>query len=292
MPLFDDIQAFILADFILAITIALSVSLAIISLFSGWRRKDFMVFAKPRAFTTIGLGILFSLALRILERTTLVNFNLDFLPVNNIFLGVSHLPLIILALAYGPSVALFATALFIAVTTQNYNFNWLDAVLMLELVVLGWWAIVPSSFQKRWAGPINLIITYILVWGTAGTAYFHSQGLDIRDWRVHFNYHQNYIVSLLISILFLLLIGPKLFSKLFPDSRIIPPEGLENSNSHTNSLALASKNNASNPVHSHIPFSKTTVTSLKRSNSRVRSMSPSPNRVAMRSFKDIKESDR
>ncbi len=290
MPLFDDIKAFILADFVLTITLALSVFLAIISLFSGWRRKDFMVFAKPRAFTTIGLGILFSLILRFLERSTFANFSLDFLPINNIFLGISHLPLIILAIAYGPSVALFSTALFIAVTTQNYDFNWLDAVLMLELVVLGWWAIYPSSFQKRWAGPINLIITYILVWGTAGTAYFHSQGLDVRDWRTHFNYHQNYIFSLLISVIFLLLIGPKVFSKLFPDSRIIPPVESKEKNAKSSDLILVSDDSL--PAHYRIPFSKPTVTSLKRSASRVRSMSPSPDRVAMRSFKDIKESDR
>ena len=288
MPSVEEIRIFLMTDIVLSITVGMSILLAVISIFSGWRRFDLAAIGNPLTLTQVGIAILLALVIRIFEQSSYANFNLEFLPLKQTLLGLSYLPLIIITIALGPSIGLLSVALFLALTPPLGSFNWLDAVLMLEFVVLGWWAIFPSSFQKRWAGSTNLLISYILVWGTAGSALFHSQGLDIRDWRVHFNYHQNYLISLLISFLFLFLLGPAFFNKFFSNSRIKPKELKETKTSSraTDLTVQQISASANSPTHFRSGFQKPDISSLKRNDTRARTMSKSPSRIAMKSFKD------
>jgi len=287
MPSFEAIRTLIMSDLILSITLGMSILLAVFSLFSGLWRLDFLPIWKPLTLTQVGLAILLALMLKIFEQSPYANLNFDFLPTTVHLTGISFLPLIIITIAYGPSIGLLAVALFLALTPPAGVFNWRDAVIMLEFVVLGWWAIYPSSFQQRWAGPANLLISYILVWGTAGSALFHSQGLDIRDWRVHYAYHQNYLPALLISILFLFLPGPKLFKLLFANSRIQPKQRAQSSQGSTTDLAVRQVSaNPNAPKHQRTALQKPKVVSLTRQHNRVRSLSKNTKRVAMRSFRD------
>ena len=288
MPSVEEIRIFLMADIVLSITVGMSILLAVISIFSGWRRFDLAAIGNPLTLTQVGIAILLALVIRIFEQSSYAQFNLEFLPLKQPLLGLSYLPLIIITIALGPSIGLLSVALFLALTPPLGSFNWLDAVLMLEFVVLGWWAIFPSSFQKRWAGSTNLLISYILVWGTAGSALFHSQGLDIRDWRVHFNCHQNYLLSLLISVLFLFLLGPGFFNRLFSNSRIKPKEAKPTkSSSRVTGLAIQQISASPNsPTHFRRGFQKPDISSLKRNDTRARTMSKSPSRIAMKSFKD------
>src|SRR5690606_38990748 len=93
--------------------------------------------------------------------------------------GLHRLPLYVVALAYGPSAGLLAAGLFSAFASSTLLPGLDEAVLALELVVLGWLAIYPSPRSTRWAGPLNAALAYLLAWGTAGIAVMTSRGVFV-----------------------------------------------------------------------------------------------------------------
>lgn len=133
--------------------------------------------------------------------------------------GISRLPLYIFALAYGPSAGLIAGLLFAPIAFLGLP-AYPELLLALELCILGWLAIVPSSFQHRWAGSFNAILAYALTFFSAGFAYLLWRGLSLdldHFWRL---LHPSF-GGVLLSSLLLLFFGPKFFQKSFKDSKII-----------------------------------------------------------------------
>ncbi len=281
----DFLVEFTNSNSILAFTLYAAIFLAVISLFSGWRRLDFLAIFKPQGLLHLSLLVLVAVGLHYFAHSDYSKYNISFLSIEHPLIGISRLPLYILALAYGPTMGLFAAALYTVAITHNLP-TLVDAVLGLELVVLGWWAIAPSAFQHRWAAPFNTIIAYTLAWGTAGSALFQSQGLDAKAWSVHANYHQNHILGLLASIFVLSLLGPRFFHFFFSSSEIIPKAKTDERRSTAGAEILIADNQGRKSIRQHIPFDKPVITSLKRSDVRQRNLFAAPRRVALKSFRD------
>ncbi len=133
--------------------------------------------------------------------------------------GISRLPLYIFALAYGPSAGLIAGLLFAPIAYLGLPV-YPELLLALELCILGWLAIVPSSFQHRWAGSFNALLAYTLTFFSAGFAYLLWRGFPLNldsFWRF---LHPS-LGGVLLSSLLLLLFGPKFFQKSFKSSGIM-----------------------------------------------------------------------
>lgn len=133
--------------------------------------------------------------------------------------GISRLPLYIFALAYGPTAGLVAGLIFSPIHALGLP-GYVELLLVLELCVLGWLAIVPSSFQNRWAGSFNVLLAYALIFFSGGFAYLLWQGLPLNldsFWR----YLHPSLGGVLLSSILLFLFGPKFFKKSFPTSGII-----------------------------------------------------------------------
>ena len=133
--------------------------------------------------------------------------------------GISRLPLYIFALAYGPTAGLVAGLLFAPISGLGLAV-YPEVLLGLELCILGWLAIVPSSYQSRWAGSFNALLAYVLTFFSAGFAYLLWRGLPLNVdsfWRL---LHPS-LGGVLLSCLLLFLFGPKFFKKTFKSSKII-----------------------------------------------------------------------
>ena len=133
--------------------------------------------------------------------------------------GISRLPLYIFALAYGPSAGLIAGLLFAPISSIGLP-AYPELLLPLELCILGWLAIVPSSFQSRWAGSFNALLAYTLTFFSAGFAY-----LLWRDFPLNLDSFWRYLHpslgGVLLCSLLLFLFGPKFFKKSFKNSGIM-----------------------------------------------------------------------
>ncbi len=133
--------------------------------------------------------------------------------------GISRLPLYIFALAYGPSAGLVAGILFSPIHALGMP-SYMELLLVLELCILGWLAIVPSSYQSRWAGSFNVLLAYALIFFSAGFAYLLWQGLPL-NFDSFWRYLHPSLGGVLLSSILLFLFGPKFFKKSFPTSGII-----------------------------------------------------------------------
>ena len=285
MQIVDFFVDFTNSNYVLAFTLYAAIFLAVISLFSGWRRLDFLAIFKPQGLLHLSLFVLIAVGLHYFAHSDYAKYNISLLNTDHPLIGISRLPLYILALAYGPTMGLFAAALYTIAVTHNLP-TLVDAVLGLELVVLGWWAIVPSAFKHRWAAPFNTIIAYTLAWGTAGSALFQSQGLDAKSWSVHVNYHQNHILGLLASIFILSLLGPRFFRFFFSSSAIIPKTKQELHPSQQGTEIAIAENKGQRKTRQHIAFEKPIVSSLRRTEVRQRKLLAAPKRIALKSFRD------
>jgi len=133
--------------------------------------------------------------------------------------GISRLPLYIFALAYGPTAGLVAGLLFAPLSSLGLVV-YPEVLLGLELCILGWLAIVPSSYQSRWAGSFNALLAYVLTFFSAGFAYLLWRDLPLNldsFWR----YLHPTLGGVLLSVLLLFLFGPKFFKRSFKTSGII-----------------------------------------------------------------------
>lgn len=212
------------ADPFLSYTLLAALFLAGVSLFSGWRRRDFSVLATPQGLLHVALAVLCAFFLLLLENALgeatgeRLLGTVSWQPVS--LAGVSRFPLYIVTLAYGPSAGLVAAGLFAAFTATGSLPGWPEAVLALELVVLGWFAIAPSPRTFRWAGPFDAGVAYLLAWATGGSALLQSLSGQGAQWVTHVSYHETFFWGVVISVLSLFLLSPKTYRDLFRGSSI------------------------------------------------------------------------
>lgn len=207
-------------------TLAAALLLLGISLVQGWLRLDFVAVIQPYGLFHVTLAVLCAfllvLALAFLtDQLAARDFEARNL-ISRLLAAVPRLPLYIIALAYGPSAGMLAALLFAAFGSDSGELGYLEMLLGLELIVTGWFAIAPSPFRYRWAGPFNVAVAYLLTWATAGAAYLDyltGQGLLLQT---HLNYHAEHVVGLGICLLLLFFIRPKTYRRLFAGSRLNP----------------------------------------------------------------------
>ena len=136
--------------------------------------------------------------------------------------GLSRFPLYVIALAYGPSAGLLAAGLFAAFATTGLLPGWSEAVLALELVVLGWFALEPSPRRYRWAGPLDAAVAYLLAWATGGSALLQALSGEGMSLGAQLAYHLPGLPGVTLSMALLALVSPALYARFFPTSRIKP----------------------------------------------------------------------
>ncbi len=205
----------------LVYSLAAAALLALVSLISGWGRLDFLALARPGNLLRLGLGVAAAFGLAALATSAPVAANSTDGLLASLLLGLARLPLYILALAYGPTIGLLAGALFAAATAAGPFPGWTEAILTLELVILGWLAISPSPRRTRLAGPMGASLAYLLASGTAGLAHhvWLTGGLSLP---VLLAEHALVLPGLLLAWLLLTAVGPGLYARYLPGSRIDP----------------------------------------------------------------------
>ena len=135
--------------------------------------------------------------------------------------GLARFPLYLVTLAYGPSIGVVTAALFAGFEASSLLPGWPEAILALELAVLGWLAIYPSPRQHRLAGPFNALLAFALAWGTGGLALLEARAGDVTAaglWQLV----RNDVPGVVASAVLLALIPPSAYRTLFPASRIAP----------------------------------------------------------------------
>ena len=209
-------------------TLLAAVFLAVVSLGSGWRRADFLAVLRPQGLFRVTVAVLVAFLVVLLADT------LQGQVENRFWIeelqGLSRLPLYVVTLAYGPSAGLLAAGLFAAFATASGWPGWPEAVLALELVVLGWFALAPSPRTARWAGPAGALLAYFLAWSTGGAALLQSVSGDGAVLAAHVAYHQDGALGTVLSMVLLFLFGPHMYDRVFPNSRIAPRPSLSNPN--------------------------------------------------------------
>lgn len=207
-------------------TLIAALFLGFVSLWSGWRRRDFLTLFTPQGLLHISLAVLLAFALTLLSQYVLshINFSSDGDGVSSLesLRSLSRFPLYVIALAYGPSAGLLAAGLFASFATTTALPGWPEAVLALELTVLGWFAIAPSPRAHRWAGPLDALMAYFLAWATGGSAMLQALTGEGVQWASHANYHATLALGAGLSMVLLIFVGPRTYRKLFPNSRISP----------------------------------------------------------------------
>jgi hypothetical protein len=209
-------------------TLIAALLLGIVSLVTGWLRLDFLVLFQPRSLFHLVLAVIIAIVITLLSQTLPTPFTssaatLEMATSLSILRGLNRLPLYLIALAYGPTAGLVMAGLFAAFATTSGMLSWSEAVLALELTVLGWFAMAPSPYKARWAGPLNVILAYFLTWSTGGSAYLQhltGRGMELST---HWHYHQSVLLGVGLSALLLFFVAPKMYQKFFVDSRITPP---------------------------------------------------------------------
>lgn len=226
MPLVESASRLLSSDPFVFYTLAAALFLAVISLVQGWLILDVIAIIQPHGLFHVTLAVLLAFMLVLAQGglvTALVNRGFEApQSVSRMLEVVSYLPLYVIALAYGPSAGLLAALLFAAFGSESGALGYPEMILVLELVVVGWFAIAPSPFRYRWAGPFNVAVAYLLTWATAGAAYLDyltGQGLLFRT---HLHYHAEPVVGLVICLLLLLLIRPSVYLRVFKGSRLNP----------------------------------------------------------------------
>lgn len=212
------------SDPVLFYSLASALLLAVVSLYSGLSRLDLVALFNPRTLLRVVAAVAFAFVLRALAEATtsspaaagsLGSVAALLLP------GLHRFPLYVVALAYGPTAGLLVAVLFAAFASSTLLPGLNEAVLALELVVLGWLAIFPSPRTTRWAGPFGAALAYALAWGTAGIAVPTYQGVFV-TLSALLALHADVWPGVLLACALLTLVSPRVYSLVFPGSRIAP----------------------------------------------------------------------
>ena len=202
-------------------SLAAAALLALVSLLSGLGRLDVAALLKPTNLLLVGSGVLVAFGLVVVtERWPVLAAGESGLAASLGF-GLARVPLYLLALGFGPSVGLVAGVLFSAATAIGPYPSWSEAILVLELMILGWLAISPSPRRNRWAGPLGAAVAYVLATGTAGVAFevWRTGELSLAALLAE---QGRALPGLVAAWLALAAFGPELYERYMPGSRILP----------------------------------------------------------------------
>lgn len=216
MPDLQPLVSLFVEDPILGYSLLAALFLALVSITAGLARLDLAALGNPRPALMCALCVAAAVLLRLLIYGDLQESPVDAAPM---MAGLEHLPLLLAALAYGPTPGLVVAALYANFGAQGELPLARQGVLALELTLVGWLAIYPSPREHRWAGPLNVILGHTLAWATAGLALAQWQfgGLGTR---ALLEQHSGNWTGVIASALLLLLIRPAAYRWLFPQSRI------------------------------------------------------------------------
>jgi hypothetical protein len=209
-------------------TLIAALFLGVVSLVTGWLRLDFLVLFQGRILVHIALAVILAIAITLISQPLPAPFTANAEAVETVtslslLAGLSRLPLYLIALAYGPTLGLVAAGLVALFAMISGTLGWSEAVLALELTVLGWFAIAPSPYKVRWAGPLNVLLAYCLTWATGGSAYLQHLTKRGTELSTHWQYHQPFLLGVFLSALLLYFVVPTMYQKFFKDSSIAPP---------------------------------------------------------------------
>ncbi|HEX7004775.1 MAG TPA: hypothetical protein VF168_11385 [Trueperaceae bacterium] len=216
MPDLQPLVSLFVGDPILGYSLLAALFLALVSVTAGLARLDLAALGNPRPALVCALCVAASVLLRLLIYGDLQEAPAGETPL---MAGLEHFPLVLAALAYGPTPGLVVAALYANFGAQGELPLARQGVLALELALVGWLAIYPSPREHRWAGPVDAILGYTLAWATAGLALAQWQygGLGIEALLAQ---HTGTWPGVLASAFLLLLIRPGVYRWLFPQSRI------------------------------------------------------------------------
>lgn len=211
------------ADPFLFYTLVAAGFLAVVSLGSGFVRSDFLAVVRPQGLLHVSLAVLAAFLVVLLADALQPRLEIG---ADGLWLetlrGLSRFPLYVVTLAYGPSAGLLAAGLFAAFATNSTLPGLPEAVLALELVVLGWFALAPSPRTSGWAGPFDALLAYFLTWSTGGAALLQASSGNGTLLAAHLAYHQNTALGIALSMTLLFLVTPGAYKRFFPHSRIAP----------------------------------------------------------------------
>ncbi len=216
-PQLEPLLASAARDPVLAYSLAAALLLAAVSLFGGLSRFDWLALTNPRAtlrvLGLVALSFVIAAGAEVLAASGTV--------AHGAILGLSRFPIYLAALAYGPTIGLLTGVLHAAFASTTPLPGLSELVLMLELTVLGWLAILPSPRAARIAGPVNALAAYALAWGTGGIALAAASGAAI-DLTAVLAQHWEKLVGIALTATLLAAIGPEAYRRAFPGSRIDP----------------------------------------------------------------------
>jgi hypothetical protein len=223
MPNLDPLIGLFVGDPILGYSLLAALFLAAVSVTAGLARLDLAALGNPRPALACALCVAAAVGLRLLVYGDLATDPGEVAPP---MAGIERFPLVLAALAYGPTPGLVVAALYASFGAQGALPAAREAVLALELALAGWLAIFPSPRENRWAGPLNAVIAYALAWITGGLAvtqwqfgYVDASSLLARNpasWS-----------GVLASAFLLLMFTPRTYRLLFPQSNIFGGNGDE-----------------------------------------------------------------
>lgn len=207
-------------DPVFAYALLAALLLAVVSLLTGLVRRDVAVLIRPRILLRVLGAVLLAFALSLVAAQVTASFGPS--TWTRLLTGLERFPLAVVALAYGPGVGVAIAALVAGLQANGTAPTWHQAVVALELAVLGWLAIYPSPRSSRWAGPFNAVLAYLLAWGTAGVALLEAERHTVTLAGV-WAQQQPAIPGVLLSAALLALLPPAAYERAFPRSRIAPP---------------------------------------------------------------------
>ncbi|MEX2534210.1 MAG: hypothetical protein WD273_01305 [Trueperaceae bacterium] len=215
MPDLEPLVALFVDDPILGYSLLAALFLALVSVTAGLSRLDLAALGEPQPALMCALCVAAAVLLRFL-----IYGDLSVTPgPQPLLAGLEHFPLVLAALAYGPTPGLVVAALYASFGAQGALPAAREGVLALELALVGWLAIYPSPREHRWAGPLNAVLAYALAWATAGLALsqwqFGALGPEGPLAR-----HAGAWPGVLASAVVLLAVSPGAYRRFFPQSRI------------------------------------------------------------------------
>lgn len=207
-------------DPVFAYALLAALLLAVVSLLTGLARRDVAVLVRPRILLRVLGAVLLTFLLSLAAAQ--LGASLGASSWTRLITGLERFPLAVVALAYGPGVGVAVAALVAGLQANGAPPSWHQAVVALELAVLGWLAIYPSPRSSRWAGPFNAVLAYLLAWGTAGVALLEAEDHAVTVAAL-WAQQQPLLPGVLLSAALLALLPPSAYERAFPRSRIAPP---------------------------------------------------------------------
>lgn len=196
--------------------------LAVVSLGTGLGRLDLAVLVRPRVLLRVLAAVVAAFLLALAAAALAAASGAS--EATRTLAGMERFPLYLVALAYGPTVGLVAAGLVAGLQANSALPGAQQALLALELAVLGWLAIYPSPRTSRWAGPFDAALAYLLAWGTGGLALLDARSGSVTAASV-WAQQQPMVPGIVLTVALLALLPPGVYRRAFPHSRTDPRLG-------------------------------------------------------------------